>query len=109
MENPDVIVEKFAPGEKINVGNMNYDILVQSLFIQNCEYALVDRILLYIECICEKPVMHILEADRKEMKIGVKLHCRKCSIAIHIALQREVMQLRSTLVGKLGIDNGRLL
>lgn len=43
------------------------------------------------------------------MKIGVKLHCRKCSIGIQVALQREVMQLRSTLVGKLGIDNGRLL
>lgn len=28
---------------------------------------------------------------------------------IGIALNREVMQLRSTFVGKLGIDNGRLL
>lgn len=87
---------------------MNYELRVDSLLIQNAEYVLAERFLLYIECQCEKQLVHILEADRKELKIGVKLRCRKCQVQIPIAIQREVMQLRSQTIGRLGIENGRL-
>ena len=43
------------------------------------------------------------------MKIGIKLQCRKCSIGILVAIEREVMQMRSVFVGRMGIENGRLL
>lgn len=82
---------------------MNYDITLDSLLITNAEYVLAERFLLYIECQCEKKLVHILEADRKELKIGIKLRCRKCQVHIPIAIQREVMQLRSQLIGRLGI------
>ena len=93
----------FLPNEKINVGNMNYDITIQPIFLQNCEYVLVDKILLFLICKCEKQIIHVLEADRKEMRIGVKLTCRKCQNVIRIALNREVIQVKSTVLGKLGI------
>ncbi len=44
---------------------MNYDITLDSLLITNAEYVLAERFLLYIECQCEKKLVHILEADRK--------------------------------------------
>ena len=43
------------------------------------------------------------------MRIGVKLACRKCQNIIRIALNREVIQVKSTSIGKLGIENGGLL
>lgn len=88
---------------------MNYEIKLESLLINNAEYVMAERFLLFLECQCEKRLVHILEADRKELKIGVKLKCKKCQIIISIAIQREVMQLRSQIIGRLGIDNGKLI
>ena len=43
------------------------------------------------------------------MRIGVKLTCRKCSNLIRIALNREVIQVKSTVIGKLGLESAGLL
>lgn len=82
---------------------MNYEISLGSLLLHNAEYVLGERFLLYIQCQCEKVLVHILEADRKQLKVGVKIKCKKCKMIIPIAIQREVLQFRSQLVGRLGI------
>lgn len=63
--NPYVEVIKYEPAEKINVGNMNYTITINSLLLANCEYVVAEKLLLFLECQCEQSIIHILEADRK--------------------------------------------
>lgn len=65
--------------------------------------------LLFLVCQCEQEIIHILEGGQKEMKVREKLRCKKCQILILVALEREVMQNRSTKIGQLGIENGRLI
>lgn len=51
-EHPDVRIVKYKEGEKVDHVNFNYEITVDSIVLQNCEYVVVEKMLVYLECLC---------------------------------------------------------
>jgi hypothetical protein len=77
------------------VHGFNYELTVESIVLQNCEYVVVEKLLLYIECVCEKKIMYILDiTNDRSLTVGVKLQCKKCQNVIVLGLERDVVQLR---------------
>lgn len=65
------------------------------MFMNNCEYVLLDKMLIYLECVCEQKIMYIFDASNdRSLKISLKLKCKKCQNLILFGLERDVVQLR---------------
>ena len=54
--------------------------------------------------------MYILDgATDNKLTINIKLECKKCRNIMVLGLEREVVQVRRDVLGRVGINNGRFL
>lgn len=85
--NKDVIEQPWEDNDAQDHMPIASEVAVESLVIQNCSYVLLDKVLLYIECPCEKKFMYIMEAgQKKELRIKTRLQCQKCQAVMGIIM-----------------------
>jgi len=78
--------------------------------MHNCPYLVVEKVLLYIECNCSKVLMYLFDAEeKKELKLWVKLKCKKCNDCVRIVWERTVIHNKGQLVSRMSFANGKLL
>lgn len=54
--------------------------------------------------------MYLLDAaDDRSLTVGVKLQCKKCQNLILLGIEREVVQVRKDVLGRIGVNNGHLV
>ena len=76
---PDVRVERYKEGEKWDNVNAYHELLVESVQLNQCEYVVAEKVLLYLECYCEKKINYVLDASEdRSLGVGIKLECKKC-------------------------------
>ena len=52
MGNPFVHETKIPENEKVNNIFYTYEVTADFLKLQNCEYIVVEKMLMYLECVC---------------------------------------------------------
>jgi hypothetical protein len=54
--------------------------------------------------------MYILDVTKdRSLTVGIKLQCKKCLNIIMLGLEREVIQGRKDVLGRMGVNNGHLI
>ena len=77
--NPFVRQIKIDENEKIDNLYYVYEVTADSILLQNCQYIVVEKMLMYIECVCDQKIMYIFDATQdRSLKVNIKLQCKKC-------------------------------